>query len=74
MTIISLLIALISLCCPFLMFLDYHKRGQIHIAIIYVAVFFAITFLAYKFIYSYGLIFAGMVPFLILALCLIKNT
>lgn len=73
MIIIGAFIALVSLCCPFLIFLDYHKRGQIHLAVTYVIAFFTIIFLARLFIYNYGLILAGMVPFLILALCLIKN-
>lgn len=73
MTIIGILITLVSIGSPFLVFLDYHKREQIHIAIIYVVAFFTITFLASKLIYNYGLILAGMVPFLILALCLTKK-
>jgi len=73
MMIISILIALVSLCCPFLIFLDYHKRENIHVSIIYVIVFFVVIFLTHKFIDHYGMILAGMMPFLLLFMCLIKK-
>ncbi len=73
MIIVSTLILLVSVCCPFLVFLDYHKRGNIHKAIIYVLTFFIVGFFASKVIYNYGMIVAGMAPFLLLTLCLIKK-
>jgi len=73
MIIISTFILLASVCCPFLIFLDYHKRSNIHIAIIYVIAFFIVIFLTSKFIYHYGMVLAGMAPFLLLALCILKK-
>ena len=73
MIIISLLIALASLSCPFLIFLDYHKRKNVHVSIIYVSLFFVVIFLTYKFIYYYGMIVAGLAPLSILILFIIKK-
>lgn len=57
----------VSLLCPLLIFLDDHKRSNIHWAIVYVVGFF----LVWKFVLSwliikYGLFFAGSVPILLL--------
>lgn len=71
--IISILIALVSLLCPFLIFLDYHKRSNIHVAISYVIAFFGIIFLLSKIIYYYGMFLALAAPFLILLMCIIKK-
>ena len=73
MMIVSILILLVSICCPFLIFLDYNKRGKIHVSVIYVSVFFLFIFLASKLIYHYGMVLAGMAPLLILLMCLIKK-
>lgn len=73
MMIVPILIALVSLCCPFLIFLDYNKRENIHISIIYLILFFVVLFLAFTFIYYYGMILAGMAPLFLLTLCIIKK-
>lgn len=70
---ISILIALVSLLCPFLIFLDYHKRSNIHLAISYVIIFFGLIFLLSKVIYYYGMFLALATPFLILAMCIIRK-
>ncbi|MDF3029020.1 MAG: hypothetical protein K0S23_3327 [Fluviicola sp.] len=71
--IISILIPLVSLLCPFLIFLDYHKRSNIHLAISYVIVFFGLVFLLSKVIYYYGMFLALSAPILILIMCIIKK-
>lgn len=73
MTVISIPILLVALCCPFLIFLDFHKRDNVYIAVIYVFVFFTVIFLTYKFIYHYGMFLTGITPFLVLFLCIIKK-
>ncbi|MGV3612543.1 MAG: hypothetical protein ACO1N0_16410 [Fluviicola sp.] len=75
MTIISILILLASLCGPFLIFLDFHKRNTIYIGVIYVLVFFFVVFLTFRIIvvYHYGMILAGLVPFMLFFLCLVKK-
>jgi hypothetical protein len=73
MIIIFILVALVSLLCPFLIFLDYHKRKNVHLAIIYVIAFFGIIFLLSKIIYHYGMVLALAAPILILALCLLQK-
>ena len=36
----SLIIRLVAFACPFFIFLDYHKRQNIHRSVVYVGVFF----------------------------------
>ncbi len=63
----------LSLLCPFLIFLDYHKRANIHISILYVSLFYGILFLFSLVVFRYGLFLAAAAPILLLILCIIKK-
>lgn len=67
---------LIPLACVFLIFLDYHRRNDVHQSIIYVIAFFAVIFLlgiAVEVLKFNLLFFAFMVPFLLFSLLYWKN-
>lgn len=67
---------LIPLACVFLIFLDYHRRDDIHKSIIYVVTFFSVIFvlgIAVEVLKFNLLFFAFMIPFLLFSLLYWKN-
>lgn len=68
------ILTLISLSCPLLIFLDFHRRNTIHIAIIYILVFFLIYGFALPFLVdTYGFYFAGAIPLLLFLGLLVRK-
>lgn len=67
---------LIPLACVFLIFLDDHRRDDIHKSIIYVVTFFSVIFvfgIAVEVLKFNLLFFAFMIPFLLFSLLYWKN-
>jgi hypothetical protein len=74
MSIIAILgLSSLVLLVPFLIFLDFHKRSNRHVAVIYVVVFFAFWFVFYPLVDRFGLWLAASAPFALLVICIIAR-
>lgn len=74
MSTILFLLTIVSMLCPLLIFLDYHKPGNLHIGIVYILVFTAVYGVALPLlIKNGGLYFAGSLPFLVLLIGIVAK-